>query len=190
MTNLAQASAYHPISTCKVFFFYRSALEFLAVLEDIEKEFEHNSNEDMKLSLANFARNIHREENDKRHAKISELEYRISESDGKYTELFIDASVAQYIMNKLSVVYVAIQTRYQMRYYNNVVEQFEDEKAMKQNAMRKKIKDIENKISVERYCSQCTIDALYAEINVSQSGDQQKNLNPIFVFLLNDIVEI
>lgn len=60
-----------------------------------------------------------------------------------------------------------METRYQIRYYNSLVDQFEDRNLVEQNKIQKEIERYTELMRIEEYCSQCTVNALYAETNVS-----------------------
>ncbi|XP_018796467.1 PREDICTED: uncharacterized protein LOC108973568 isoform X2 [Bactrocera latifrons] len=73
-------------------------------------------------------------------------------------------NVLEHIFSE-SIAYDPIETRYQIRYQNSLVEQFEDRTLIEQNKLQKEIDRYNELMRVEKYCSQCTINALYAETN-------------------------
>lgn len=64
--------------------------------------------------------------------------------------------------------------RYQIRYQNSLVDQFEDRNLIEQNKIKKQIDRYNELMRIEKYCSQCTVNALYAETNVSTAINEIK----------------
>ncbi|XP_053959291.1 uncharacterized protein LOC128863903 isoform X2 [Anastrepha ludens] len=125
----------------------RAANDFLRFTDKLENELEDSLEAEYQLSAAYFAKALPTEEQEECNERISELEYVLFEAD----------------------VHLPIKLRYQLRYYNHNVEQFEDKQLIEQNAIKKQIEQIEKQMRTESYCSQCTVDALYAETNKFRS---------------------
>ncbi|XP_036222914.1 golgin subfamily B member 1 isoform X1 [Bactrocera oleae] len=64
-----------------------------------------------------------------------------------------------------NIAYDPIEMRYQIRYQNSLVDQFEDRNLIEQNKIKKQIDRYNELMRIEKYCSQCTVNALYAETN-------------------------
>ncbi|XP_053959289.1 uncharacterized protein LOC128863903 isoform X1 [Anastrepha ludens] len=125
----------------------KAANDFLRFTDKLENELEDSLEAEYQLSAAYFAKALPTEEQEECNERISELEYVLFEAD----------------------VHLPIKLRYQLRYYNHNVEQFEDKQLIEQNAIKKQIEQIEKQMRTESYCSQCTVDALYAETNKFRS---------------------
>ncbi|XP_011213613.2 uncharacterized protein LOC105233272 [Bactrocera dorsalis] len=121
----------------------KSALALIDLPAAMETQLKNNAKKDEELCVRVHEKMFTKTDDKTANKKINVLEHIFSES----------------------IAYDPIETRYQIRYQNSLVEQFEDRTLIEQNKIQKEIDRYNELMRVEKYCSQCTINALYAETN-------------------------
>ncbi|XP_011187463.2 uncharacterized protein LOC105215322 [Zeugodacus cucurbitae] len=99
--------------------------------------------------------------------KEEELYKRLQTKDYR-SKLLLQTSRKLNILERIlsqNNVFDPIQTRYQIRYNESLVDQYEDSLSVEQNKTKKEIDRYNELMRIEKYCSECTVNALYAETN-------------------------